>query len=108
MGSLVHFAAGLGIDTISLTSVFPSEYDCPEFYHSGNHSSIKVNFPKRCAEFNCIKLKQYDNQQTWGNPPTTFGFWPKVCSYTSTGMSCNYNITADNIIEKFEAWIATQ
>lgn len=104
IGSLVHCAAGLGIDTISLTSVFPVEYDCPEVYHSGWHKSIKVKYPRHCGTFKCVTNKPYDNQSSWGNPATEFGFWPSVCPYTVNGGSCNYNITAAHIIEKFDEW----
>jgi hypothetical protein len=105
IGSLVHFAAGLGVDTISLTSVFPFHYDCPEFYHSGWHNSVKQIFPLHCIKYNCVTEKKYDNQQTWGNPPTKYGFWPENCEYTVNKKSCNYNITAEDLITKFEWWL---
>jgi hypothetical protein len=104
MGSIIHAAAGLGIDTISLTSVFPSIYDCPEFYHTGWHKSIKQMFPYKCGNYACVTEKKYDNQTSWGNPPTEFGFWPENCPHTINQKSCNFNITADMIIEKFEDW----
>jgi hypothetical protein len=108
MGSLIHAAAGLYIDTISLTSVFPAKYDCPEFYHSGWHQHVKAAPPAHCGNFKCVTEKQYDNQQTWGNPPTEFGFWPKECPHTQNKMSCNFNITADSLIEKFDEWYDEQ
>lgn len=105
MGSLIHAAAGLGIDTISLTSVFPSEYDCPEFYHSGWHRSIKnTTVENHCKSYTCVTNKPYDQQISWGNPETKFGFWPKECPFTKNKMSCNFNITAEQIIEKFNEW----
>lgn len=104
MGSLIHAAVGLGIDTISLTSVFPYQYDCPEFYHSGWHQSVKQIFPKSCVGYKCVTEKKYDNQLTWGNPPTEFGFWPENCPHTINNKSCNFNTTAESLIEKFEEW----
>ncbi len=104
MGSLVHAAAGLNVSTISLTSVFPAEYDCPEFYHTGWHTHIKTEFPNHCGTFKCVTPKTYDNQQSWGNPYTEMGFWPAKCPYTDNKQSCVFNITANNIIEQFERW----
>lgn len=104
MGSLIHAAAGLNVNTISLTSVFPSEYDCPEYYHSGWHRSIKKDYPKHCGTFKCVVEKPYDNQTSWGNPPTMFGFWPKECGFMNDNKSCVYNIQAQDVIELFEEW----
>lgn len=105
MGSLIHAAAGLGIDTISLTSVFPAIYDCPEYYHSGWHRSCKPTSPLHCINYKCVSTKLYDNQEAWGNPATTHGFWPKDCQYTANGKSCNYNVKANDILHHFEDWI---
>ena len=98
MGSLVHMAAGLIVDTISLTSVFPKVYDTPEFYkRSGWHRSIKSK--NTCKNFNCITTKNFDLNvpKGWGNPPTEEGFWPKTCKYI--GNSCVYNATAEDFIK---------
>lgn len=108
MGSLVHMAAGLGIDTISLTSVFPSEYDSPEFYHSGYHKSIKVDVQSNlhCGNFKCVRYKPEDNQQSWGNPTILYNdFWVENCDFTNNKKSCVYNTTADLIINEFEKWL---
>ena len=106
MGSLIHAAAGFGCDTINISSVFPSEYDSPEFYHSGYHKTIKVDTKSdlHCGSFKCVQFKPEDSQQSWGNPPTQFGFWIKDCPYTKNKKSCIYNIKADLLIEKFEEW----
>ena len=106
IGSLIHAAAGFGCDTIALTSIFPSKYDAPEFYHSGYHKTIKVDTKSdlHCGSFKCVQFKPEDNQQSWGNPPTEFGFWIKDCPYTKNKKSCIYNIKADLLIEKFEEW----
>ena len=106
LGSLITIAAGLGIDTIALTTIFPSRYDTPEYYHSGWHKSIKVdtNSQFHCGSFACVTYKPEDNQQTWGNPKTQFDFWTKDCPYTNNKKSCVYNISAELIIEQFKIW----
>lgn len=106
MGSLIHAAAGFGVDTIALTSIFPSKYDSPEYYHSGWHKSIKVdtNSQFHCGDFACIKHKREDNQQSWGNPPTQFEFWAKNCPYTKNKKSCVYNTTAMEVMKEFGNW----
>lgn len=104
MGSLIHFAAGIGVDTINITSVFPAEFDCPEFYHTGWHRHVKPSTPFHCKTFECVSNKSYDNQLTWGNPATKWGFWPINCPNTKNGYSCNKNTTADSLIQYFEEW----
>ena len=106
MGSLIHAAAGFNVDTINISSVFPTQYDSPEWYHSGYHKSVKVYLQSElhCGDFKCIQFKPEDNQQSWGNPPTEFGFWPNNCPYTKSGKSCVYSVTADVLINKFEEW----
>lgn len=107
IGSLVHLATGLGVDTISLTSVFPREYDAPEFYHSGYHKSIKCLPKFHCGDYKCVTYKSYDpTSHGWGNPSVSLGtFWPKECPYTKNKKSCVVNITADDIIKEIEAWL---
>jgi hypothetical protein len=106
MGSLIHAAAGFGVDTIALTSIFPSKYDAPEYYHSGWHKSIKVdtNSQFHCGSFACITYKPEDSQQSWGNPRTQFDFWSKDCPYTNNKKSCVYNTPAQLIINEFREW----
>lgn len=103
IGLPIHAAAGLGVDTISITSVYPSAYDSPESYHSGWHRSIKSDI--HCGDFKCVTEKQYEpnNTQPEG-PPTKWGFWPKRCPHTENGFSCVYNTSPDQLIHIFADW----
>jgi len=103
MGLPVHVAAGLGVDTISISSVLPSSYDSPEFYHSGWHKTIKSNI--HCGNYACVTPKIYDpNNKYPEGPNTSLGFWPKMCDETQNGFSCVHNTSPDAIIEAFSDW----
>jgi hypothetical protein len=104
MGLPIHMAAGLGVDTIHITSVLPEEYDSPEFYHSGWHQAI--NSKIHCGTYACVTEKTFSKEvlsQAEG-PKTRFGFWPKQCPFTENGFSCVHNITHNSLIEKVERW----
>jgi hypothetical protein len=103
IGFPVHMAAGLGVDTISITSVLPNQYDSPQFYHSGWHRSAKSNF--HCGTYACITEKTYPNASHEG-PQTKWGFWPKKCPHTENGFSCVYNTSPDMLIALFADWYA--
>lgn len=102
MGLPVHVAAGLKVDTIHITSVFPKEYDSPKFYHSGWHEPIKSLI--HCGNYECVTPKVFSNTATPEGPATKFGFWPKQCPHTSNKMSCVYNTEAYSVIEAFDKW----
>lgn len=103
MGLHSHVAAGLGLDTITIPSVFPAEYDSPEHYHSGWHKTLKSSI--HCGNYACVKPKTYseDNKYPEG-PHASMGFWPKMCDETSNGFSCVHNISPDAIMELFADW----
>lgn len=103
MGIHSHAAAGLGLDTITIPSVFPATYDSPEHYHSGWHKTLKST--NHCGNYACVKPKNYveDNKYPEG-PHAAMGFWPKMCDETSNGFSCVHNISPDAIIEHFADW----
>ena len=101
MGLPVHMAAGLGVDTVSITSVLPNEYDSPEFYHSGWHRSAKSNL--HCGTYACVTPKTFPNVSPEG-PSTNWGFWPKKCPLTENGFSCVYNTSPDLLISLFADW----
>ena len=101
MGLPIHFAAALGVDTINISSVLPSEYDSPEFYHSGWHRSAKSNF--HCGTYACVTPKTFPNSSHEG-PSTKWGFWPKKCSLTQNGFSCVYNTSPDMLVSLFADW----
>jgi hypothetical protein len=105
MGSMAAAAAGLGLDTINVCSVFPPGFDSPEFYHSGRHYSVTAKIEKHCKTYKCIDSSYYKkgNLQI-GNPKTEFSFWTQTCSYMSDSKSCIANITEDDIIEKIDVW----
>lgn len=101
MGLPVHIAAGLGVDTINISSVLPSEYDSPEFYHSGWHRSAKSNL--HCGTYACITPKIFPDASHEG-PKTKWGFWPKKCELTQNGFSCVFNTSPDMLISMFAEW----
>ena len=103
IGLHVHAAAGLGVDTISIGSVFPAEYDSPEHYHSGWHKTVKKVI--HCGNYACVTPKLYSEDNTHKEgPPASKGFWPKMCDETSNGFSCVHNISPDAIMELFADW----
>ena len=103
MGIHSHVAAGLGVDTITIPSVFPAHYDSPEYYHSGWHKTIKPAI--HCGNYQCVKPKNYSAENKFPEGPgTTMGFWPKMCDETENGFSCVHNASPDAIIELFADW----
>lgn len=107
LGSLIHGAAALGVDTISVPSVFPIEYDSPEFYmNTGWHKTIKHNEENHCKTYKCVTPKlSSSGDNSFGNPPAAFGFWPKNCPYTTTKLSCTKTVKPQDILDYFERWI---
>lgn len=98
IGSMSHFAAGLGIDTINVMSVFPPQYDSPQYYHSGFHRSVLTN---RKQDYSMITPKYYNpetSQQGWGNPRTEKGFWDYVDSD-------DYYAIERDLINNFDVWL---
>ncbi len=103
MGLPVHAAAGLGVDTIHVTSVFPASYDSPSFYHSGWHRPIKSKI--HCGTYACVSEKVFSGQvYAEEGPGTQFGFWPKQCPHTENAMSCVYNSEPESVIQAFAEW----
>jgi hypothetical protein len=103
MGLPVHAAAGLGVDTIHVTSVFPASYDSPSFYHSGWHRPIKSKI--HCGTYACVSEKVFSGQvYAEEGPGTAFGFWPKQCPHTENFMSCVYNTEPEAVIQAFSEW----
>ena len=103
MGIHSHVAAGLGLDTITIPSVFPAHYDSPEYYHSGWHKTIKPAI--HCGNYQCVKPKNYSAENKFPEGPgTTMGFWPKMCDETENGFSCVHNVSPEAIMELFADW----
>jgi hypothetical protein len=103
MGLPVHMAAGLQVDTIHITSVFPVSYDSPADYHSGWHRPIKAKI--HCGTYACVREKIFSTQVYAAEGPIAeFGFWPKTCPHTSNKMSCVYNSEAEDVIQAFDTW----
>lgn len=105
-GSLIHAAAALDVDTISIGSVFPAEYESPEYYmHKGYHKTVKAIAEHHCGDFKCVQIKNSSEPMAGpGNPPATLGFWPRLCSHTRSGLSCTKTYTPEQIINVFEEW----
>lgn len=105
MGMYVHAAAGLGVDTIHVTSVYPPEYDSPKFYHSGWHRPVigKIH----CGTYACVSEKLSSTQVYPEGPQTKMGFWPKKCEITQNKMSCVYNTNYYDIFQTFIEWCNT-
>ncbi len=103
MGLPVHLAAGLDVDTIHITSVFPASYDSPATYHSGWHRPIKSK--NHCGTYACVSEKNFSTQvYTEEGPPTAFGFWPKLCPHTDNKLSCVYDTDPQDVINAFDDW----
>lgn len=111
IGSMAHAAAGLGVDTINITSVFPPEYDSPEFYmKTGKHLTISPNKKNHCGDYKCITPKNFDPQtynKSYGNPKTEWDFWTHECSYMPNNKSCLTYYTTKQILDKFYEWYET-
>ena len=106
-GSLIHAAAALNVDTITLGSVFPAQYESPEFYaSSGWHKTIKALPENHCGDFKCIVVKNSSERLAGpGNPPATLGFWPRYCPHTETKLSCTKSYKAEQVVTKIKEWI---
>lgn len=102
LGLFVHAAAGLGVDTIHATSVFPEHYDSPKYYHSGWHRPIKGKI--HCQTYACVSEKLSSTQVYPEGPQAKFGFWPKTCEFTENKMSCVNNISSTQMVEAFIEW----
>lgn len=102
MGLPVHAAAGLGVDTISITSVFPNHYDSPEYYHTGWHKSIKGSM--HCGDYRCVQEKTFGKDSSMEGPKTIWGFWPKSCPHTENKLSCIHNVSPDSLVQSFADW----
>lgn len=102
LGLTVHAAAGLGVDTIHLTSVLPCHYDSPQHYHTGWHRAIKSKI--HCGTYECVSEKPFSKEVSPEGPQTKFGFWPKMCPFTENGFSCVHNITHTQIVQELEEW----
>jgi len=107
-GSMQHAAVGLGLDTITVSSILPPEYDMPEFYHSGWHHTIKCAAEHHCGDYKCIVPKYFDpanSQSGWGNPTTKVDFWAKKCPFMQTGVSCIASIKDYQLENAYTEWI---
>ena len=104
IGLPVHAAAGLGVDTIHITTVYPHSYDSPADYHSGWHRPVKSKI--HCGTYACVTEKKFSTQvyAAEEGPPAAFGFWPKNCPYTENKMTCVYNTEPEQVITLFEQW----
>jgi len=108
MGSLTHAAVGFGLSTISLRSVFPTNYDCPEYYDDKKwHKSVGDDAKHHCKTYKCITPKLFTNSSGpgFGNPPVSHSFWSQTCPYTADGISCVKNTKANKLITYFEEWL---
>lgn len=107
MGSLIHSATALGVDTISIPSVFPASYDSPEYYSKkGWHRTVTHKPQNHCGSYSCVSPKlSTDKNHSFGNPPTEFGFWPKTCKYKDNGLSCTHQTDPEDIIIAVREWL---
>jgi|TARA_X000000950_G_scaffold80626_1_gene101363 hypothetical protein len=106
-GSLTHCSTALGLDTISIPSVFPASYDLPEFYSTkGYHKTINHREENHCGDFKCVSEKTHNgDNHTQGNPPTRWGFWLRNCPYTESKWACTKTVVAKDILDEFERWL---
>ena len=103
-GSLTHSSTALGLDTITVPSVFPSSYDLPEFYSTkGHHLSVEHRKENHCGDFKCVSEKPHDGEdQSINNPKTEWGFWLRKCPFTETKLACTKTVVAKDILDCFE------
>lgn len=105
LGSLATAAAGLGVDVISISDVFPAALNSPEFYHSGNHHSVIAKNDKHCKSYKCTRAFPYKKgYKHVGTPPIEYDFWTMTCDYMPDGKSCIANLTDEDVIEKIDLW----
>lgn len=113
IGSFTHGAAALGLDTITIPSVFMPESDCPEFYTTkGNHYTVRHLPENHCGYdvLKCVTPKLYENRDSepaggMEGPNAEFGFWPRRCPHTESGWSCTKQVQAKNVLDTFERWL---
>lgn len=104
IGFHTHAAAGLNVDTIHITSVLPSTYDSPEYYHQlGWHRAVKSKI--HCGTYACVQEKPFSKEVSPEGPKTQFGFWPKLCPYNQQGLSCIYHVSSDDLMQAFMEWL---
>lgn len=106
-GSMGHLAAGLGLDTICVCGIYPSEWVSPAFYKkTGWHKRIITRPEFHCGDFKCVQEKPYDATKPlgWGNPPSQFSSWPHKCTYMPSGKSCINKINPLDTIGEFRNW----
>lgn len=105
LGSLATAAAGLGVDVISVSDVFPANLNSPEFYHSGNHHSVIVDNDRHCKSYKCVRLQPYKKgSKHLGTPPIEQDFWTLTCKYMPEEKSCIARLLDSDIIEKVDLW----
>jgi len=108
-GSIGHFAAGIGVDTITLSSIYSPVWDNPEFYHSGFHKAIVCKPKFHCGTYACIQPKYYSqpksNPKSLG-PPTLEDNnpWVSTCRYTASGKSCVASVEAKDFVKALDQW----
>ncbi len=108
-GSIGHAAAGLGIDTITLSSIYSPIWDNPAFYHSGFHKGIVCAHSGHCGTFKCITPKYYypkDPDPLFYGPPVIEWNtpWIENCPYTKNGKSCVSNVEVQEFITALDQW----
>lgn len=104
IGLPAHAGVGLGLDTVCITSVYPAEYDCPEFYHSGWHKTV-AKPPNHCGNYSCVTPKIFPDTATPEGPQAKYGFWTKNCEITTNRLSCVNQTRVEDIINLFEQWV---
>jgi len=109
-GSLCHACAGLGVDTITIPSIFTMESESPEFYHSGYHKAIRYKEGNHCGTHECLenklfKIEDVTNSASVGNPKVQ-DFWSPTCpiNYTKDGFGCVTQHSVDTIMDEFMKW----
>lgn len=108
-GSIGHCAAGLGVSTITLSSIFSPVWDNPEFYHSGFHKAIVCKPQFHCGAYKCITPKLYsqskNNPNVSGPPLIEWNTpWIENCKYTDTGKSCVSQVEVNDFVKALDAW----
>ena len=108
MGSLIHASAALDVDTVSISSIFPKEYDSPEFYaQRGIHKTVVAKAENHCESYACVVEKNSTgaNSSEPGNPTAQLGFWPRHCPHTQSKFSCTKTYEKDQILSKVKEWL---
>ena len=108
-GSIGHCAAGLGVNTITLSGIFSPYWDNPEYYHSGFHKGIICKPQFHCGNYACMTPKLYSqpkNNAKVPGPPLIEGNspWAEKCNYTPDRQSCVSSVTVDEFIVALDEW----